>query len=231
MSANLKVFCAGAVKAPLTVLAQTYERETGQSIQFTFGAAGSLQARVVAGEPVDIVILTRPALSQLESDGKLRPGTIADLGRVGVGIAVRADAPSPDVSTPDALRKTLIAAKSLSYGDPAMGDSSGIHFASVLTRLNIAREIDAKTILAPAGLGVVELVENGSVEMGATQASVILARKGVKLAGLLPADAQHITTYSVAIVAAAAAVDAAERFVAGLTTASARATFAKAGFD
>ncbi|HSN40378.1 MAG TPA: substrate-binding domain-containing protein [Burkholderiales bacterium] len=231
MEATLKVLCAGAVKSAIMDFAQTFERDTGHSPQFTFGTVGGLQAKVMAGEPADVLILTRPALEQMARQGKVRGETIVDLGRVGVGIAVRGDAILPDVSTPDALRQALIAAKSLAYGDPAKGDSSGIHFAQVLERLGIAREINTKTVLAPVGLAVAELVEKGEAEMGATQASVIVARKGIRLAGLLPASLQHITTYSAGVAANAASAGTAQRFVSHLTTPSAKSKFGKAGFD
>lgn len=231
METTLSVFCAGAVKSAVVDFASGFERDTGHRVQFAFGTVGSLQAKAAAGGAVDVLILTRPALEQMESKGEVLAETIVDLGRVGVGIAVRGDAPVPDVSTPEALRKSLIAAKSLAYGDPAKGDSSGIHFAAVLKRLDIAREINMKAVLAPVGLAVAELVETGDVEMGATQASVILARKTVKLAGLLPASLQHITTYAAAVAANAASVEAAKRFVDYLTTPAAKSNFAKAGFD
>lgn len=231
MAAKLKVFCAGAVKSAITDVAQAFEHDTAHSLQFVFGAVGGLQDRVMSGEPADILILTRPVLERMASEGRVSGETIIDLGRVGVGIAVRGDAPLPDVSTPEALRKALIAAKSLAYGDPAKGDSSGIHFATVLERLSIAREIHAKAVLAPAGLAVAELVEKGEAEMGATQASVIAANRGIRLAGLLPESLQHVTTYSAAVTADAVSVEAAKRFVSYLTTSLVKLKFEKAGFD
>jgi molybdate transport system substrate-binding protein len=231
MAAKLKVFCAGAVKSAIMDVAQAFERDTAHSLQFIFGAVGGLQDRVMNGEPADVLILTRPALERMASQGRVSGETIIDLGRVGVGIAVRGDAPLPDVSTPEALRKALIAAKSLAYGDPAKGDSSGIHFATVLERLGIAREIHAKAVLAPAGLAVAELVEKGEVEMGATQASVIAANKGIRLAGLLPASLQHITTYSAAVTGDTVSAEAARLFVSYLSSPLAKSKFGQAAFD
>lgn len=230
MGATLQVFCAGAVKPAILEFVPPFERATGRALQFTFGPVGSLQARVLAGEPADVLILARPALEQLSSRGKMLPETLVDLGRVGIGIAVRRAAATPDIATPEALRQTLLAAKSLAYGDPAKGDSSGIHFAKVLEELGIAREVRAKAVLAPLGLAVAALVDDGEVEMGVTQASVIVARKGIKLAGLLPAGLQHTTTYSAAVAADAAAAEAAKNFVHFLSTPLARLSFAAAGF-
>jgi molybdate transport system substrate-binding protein len=146
-------------------------------------------------------------------------------------VAVRADAAVPDVSTPHALRSSLLAAKSLAYGDPAKGDSSGIHFAKVLERLELGKAVGAKTVLAPLGLAVAELVESGEVEMGVTRASVILACKGTKLAGLLPAELQHATTYAAAMMAGSGRADEAKRFLAHIASPAAKSTFKMAGFD
>lgn len=110
-----------------------------------------------------------------------------------------------------------------------MGDSSGVHFANVLERLGIALQVRVKTVLAPAGLAVAELVRQGDVALGATQASVISACDGITLVGLLPPDLQHITTYSSGIMRHAASPEAAKLFVAYLNTPSARASFDKAG--
>lgn len=228
MAATLKVFCAGAVKSPVMKLAQAFERNTGCKLDFTFGAVGGLQAKASAGEPADVLILARPALDGL-APRVVCAETIVDLGSVGVGIAVHGSAPAPDVSTPEALRVALMAAKSLTYGDPAKGDSSGIHFAAVVDRLGIAGELRSKTVLAPLGLAVAQLVESGEVEMGATQATVILAHEGIRLAGLLPPSLQHLTTYSAAVTVGTSAADAAQRFVGCFTTSAAKSTFDKAG--
>ena len=226
-----RVFCAGAVKAAMMQLAPEFENEAGERLQFSFGAVGSLKARVLAGEPVDVLILSRPALEQLERDGKLLAHAISDLGRVGVGIAVRAGAALPALSTPQALRASLLAAASISYGDPASGDSSGVHFARVLERLAIQEQVEARTLLAASGLAVAALVQQGKAQLGATQASVISSCEGIALAGLLPPALQPITTYSSGIAAHATTCDAARRFLAYLGTACARSRLDQAGIQ
>jgi molybdate transport system substrate-binding protein len=231
MRAALEVLCAGAVKSAIAELVRDFECETGHALTFTYGPVGSLRARIAAGEPADVAILTRPALEEMQRQGRVLAGTIADLGRVGVAIAVREGAAAPDVSTPEALRDALLGAASIAYGDPAKGDSSGIHFAHVLDRLGIAAAVREKTAFAPLGLAVAERVASGEAQLGATQASVILACKGVQLAGMLPARLQHITTYSAAVVAQAESVDAAKRFVSFLTSPAARSRLAISGFD
>ena len=229
MAKTINVLCAGAVKSPVTAIAQGFEENTGNKVGLTFGPVGALKAKLLAGEPADIVILSRPVLEQLVQEGKLLGQTISELGRVGVGITVRSSTVLPDVSTPDALRRVLLAAKSIAYGDPAKGDSSGVHFASVLKRLGIEHEVKERSVLAAAGLAVAELVKTGEVAIGATQATVISACEGVLLAGLLPADLQHITTYALALVADEVSSDTAAAFAAYMNTSSAKAQLERAG--
>lgn len=231
MSTAINVFCAGAVRPAMMMLVAGFEQETGHRLQFTYGAVGALKARILKGESADALILNRPALEQLKQVGKLLGGAISDLGQVGVGIAVQNNASLPDVSTPDALRETLLIATSISYGNPAMGDSSGVHFFDVLERLGISEQVRRKTILAPSGLAVAELVQQGKVELGATQASVISACDGITLVGLLPSSLQHITTYSAAVTADAASVEPARLFVDYLMDPLAKSKFRKAAFD
>jgi molybdate transport system substrate-binding protein len=227
----VKVFCAGAVKAALARLIREFEEKFSCELQFTFGTVGSLRSRMEAGETADVAILNRPAMQQLAQQGKVDGGVIADIGRVGVGVAVHDGAPLPDVSTADALRKTLLAAGSVAYGDPGKGDSSGIHFGKVLEQLGIADQIKSRVVLAPVGLAVVELLEKHEVELGATQASVILANKNVALAGLLPAGLQHFTTYSFGLMADSPRLSRARLFFDYLTAPSAKKHFEAAGFD
>jgi molybdate transport system substrate-binding protein len=231
MAATIQVFCAGAAKSAVVDLVPGFEKQSGHTLQFTYGTAGNLQARIEAGGPADMVIASFPAIEKLMQQNKLLKDTMADIGQVGVGIAVHQQMALPDVSTVDALRESLLSARSVAYGDPSKGDSSGVHFTHVLERLGIALEMSAKSVFAPLGLAVAEYVEQGKVELGATQASVILANKGVKLAGLLPASLQHITTYSLAVVAGSAAEQSARQFAAYLDTPVAKANFKAAGFE
>jgi molybdate transport system substrate-binding protein len=227
---TINVFCAGAVKSALTDLVHAFEQSSGHRVHCTFGSTGTLQSKVVAGERADIVLLNRSSVDELAHQGKVVANTIVDIGRVGVGIAVRANTELPDVSTPDALRASLRAARSIAFGDPAKGDSSGIHFSKVLEKLGIADEIRDKIVLAPLGLAVAESVDQGKVELGATQATVILACKGITLAGLLPPGLQHITTYALGVAADGGSLPIACDLADYLTAAAARSRFSAAGF-
>lgn len=139
--------------------------------------------------------MTDAAIDDLARKGIAATGTRTVLARVGIGVAVREGAALPDISTPEALKQTLLAAKSLVYVDPAKGGTSGIHFAGVLQRLGIAEAVKGKTTLLPGGY-VVELVAKGEIELGVHQISEILAVKGVRLVGPLPRELQKITIFT-----------------------------------
>jgi molybdate transport system substrate-binding protein len=225
----MHVFCAGAVKHAFLSAAAQFERDSGHSVSCTFAAVGTLLRQHADGEKADFLLLNRPALDGLLSQGKVL-APVFDVGTVGVGIAVRSGSARPDLASSDALRRALLDAPSLSYGDPAHGDSSGTHFSTVIARLGIADAVAGKTRLAPSGLAVAELVRDGHVHLGATQASVIAACSGVELAALLPAELQHFTTYACGCAAQADAPEAAQQLLDYLRTARARETFASSGF-
>lgn len=126
------------------------------------------------------------------------------IGAVSAGLAMRAGASTPKMATAEELRETLLAVRSISYGDPARGATAGIHFHGVLGRLGIAEAMMPKTVLVPFGVEAIEKVVKGGVEYAASQSSEILATPGVALAGLLPPPHHSSTTYVAAPTASAA---------------------------
>ncbi|WP_158215433.1 molybdate ABC transporter substrate-binding protein [Candidimonas nitroreducens] len=225
---QIEVFCAGAAKAALAAPAAEFEGRRGLKLNCTFGPAGGLKRKALAGERVHMFILSRPTLEELEQAGLVEPGTIFDIGTTGVGVVVRKGRPLPDVSSPAALRQALLGAGSLTYGDPAHGDSSGTHFSWVIEKLGIGPELAGKTVLARLGVEVVEKVAQGSVEMGATQSSIILASADVALAGMLPQGLQRLTTYAAGL--ATGSSEPAREFGEFLGSAETRAHFERMGF-
>jgi len=152
-----------------------------------------------------------------------------EIGKVGIGVAVREGAPLPDISTTDALRQALLNAESLVYADPAKGASSGIYFANLLQRLWIAEAVKEKTFLRPGGY-VVELVAEGKAEIGIHQITEILPVKGVTLVGPLPAEVQNITTYVAGISTTARQPEIAKQFLSFVTRPENAHLFKELGF-
>jgi molybdate transport system substrate-binding protein len=229
-AAEVKVLSAGAVRGIVTDLAEAFRQETGHTVTLTFGTVGVVRQKLTAGEPADVVIMTDAAIDEMAQKGAVIPGTRADLARTAIGVGVREGAPRPDIATPEALKQTLLGAKSLVYVDPAQGGTSGIHFASVLQRLGIAEAVKAKTLLVPGGYAA-EKVAQGEAELVVHQISEILPVKGVTLVGPLPKDLQKITVYSAGLAARSAAPEAARAFLAFLTRPAFKAKFAAAGLD
>jgi len=212
-AAEIKVISGGAFQQVLTALTAQYEKETGNKVDLTFKTVGQHMKLIQSGEEsFDVAILTPEAIDSLAKDGKVVPGSRADLAKVGVGVVVKAGAPMPDISTVDAFKKTLLAAKTVAYIDPAAGGSSGIYVGKLLERLGIAKEVNAKAVLVHGG-AVADHIADGEAELGVHQISEILAVPGVVLVGPLPAEIQNYTIYAAGVGAAAKDAAAASGFV------------------
>jgi molybdate transport system substrate-binding protein len=228
-AAELTVFVPGAVRAVVTPLAEAWAKAHGDTIKWFAGTAGATEKRAAAGEPFDVVITTAKGIDELTKAGKVAAGSRADLGSMGVGVAVRAGAPKPDISTPEAFKKSMLAAKSLMYADPALGGQSGIHTAKVFAQLGISEQLKPKTVLLPGAPEGLKRVAAGEIDVGLGQISEILAAKGVTLVGPFPPALQQSLTFSAGI---APKADAAARgLVSELTGPAARERFRAAGFD
>lgn len=229
-AAEIKVLSAGAVKGIVTELAETFRQETGHTIVLTSGTAGEIRQKVTAGDPADVIFVTDTVLEQLAAARLIVADTRVDIARTGVGVAVRTGAPLPDISTPEAFKRTVLAAKSIVHTDPARGATSGIHVAGVLQRLGIADAVKDKTVLWPGGYAA-EALLTGQADLCIHQISEILPVKGVTLVGPLPRELQKITTYSAALSTRAAAPDAGRAFIAYVARPSFKTKFAAAGLN
>jgi molybdate transport system substrate-binding protein len=197
-AADLKVISAGAVRGLIAEIIDDYSRQTGQKFDFTIGTTGQLRNIIASGQPADLIIVSVPLMGELEGTGKLMPGSRADLGRVGIGVAVREGAAAPDVSTPDALKRALVAARSVAYTNPAEGGTSGIYFAGLADRFGIGDAIRKKATLTRGGREAAIEVAQGRAEMAIVFISEAMAVKGIKLAGPLPPPVQDYSAYAAA---------------------------------
>ncbi len=227
--AEIRVLSAGAAKTAVTELAQAFHAHTGDKAVLAFATVGAIKDKLAAGETPDVVIVSREAAEELERDGRVVPGVKIDLGQVRVGLAVKEGAPLPDISTPEALKKALLAARSVAYVDPAKGGTSGIHFARVLEQLGIAGQVKDKARLVPGG-SVADLVARGEAEFGVQQIPELEGVPGVQVVGPLPESLQKITTYTGCIVPHTPVPQEATRFLRFLAGSAGRARFAAAGF-
>jgi len=216
---ELHVLSGGAAKSLVEPMAASFP---GGKVDVQFQPMGKLFESLAQGANVDMVIVTEEMLPRLQ--GRAQPGARA-IARVGIGVAVNEKAPSPDISTVEAFKRTLLAAKSVVYIDPKVG-TSGKHVAEVLERLGIAREVNAKAKLGSGGY-IVEPVGKGEIELGIHQVSEIMPVKGVKLVGELPRELQKYTVYVAVPVRSSPTVLA---FIDHLTGPQAKARLAQAGY-
>lgn len=229
-AAEIHVLCAGAARGSVVPLIEPFQRETGHSINFSYGTAGQILAKLKEGQRPDVVIVTTPVIADLEKAGTVEAGSATPLGRTAIGVAVAEGAPLPDISSADALRRALLAARAVAYIDPAVGGTSGKHFAAVLARLGIENEIKAKAVLVPGGYAA-ERVAKGEADLVVHQISEILPVKGVKLVGPLPAELQLYTTYTAGLINGTPNASAAQAWIRYLSGPAGRKSFADRGLE
>jgi molybdate transport system substrate-binding protein len=225
MADEIKVISGGAARSFVEPMAREF---TGHEVKIDWQPMGKLLQSLAAGQPADMVIVTSEVLEQLENQGRLERGKGKPIARVGIGVAVRENAPSPDISTPEAFKRALLAAKSIVYIDPKTG-TSGKHVAEILSRLGIADEVNRKATLAQGGY-IVEPVGRGEIELGIHQISEILPVKGVKLVGELPRELQKYTVYVAAPVSSSGKISLVNDFIRHLGGPQARSRLAQAGY-
>src|SRR5919112_3113219 len=190
MVAEIKLLSASALHPAIDALIPDFEKSSGYKVTVAYGTAGAVADRVQKGEAADIVISSVPMIDRLQAQGKVVAGDRVIIAKVGVGVFVRKGAAKPDISSADAFKRSMLAARSIAYPDPAGGGASGIYVASLLERLGIAVEMKPKTKLFPPSEVLYASVASGDVEIGFNQISEILAQPTIELAGPLPAPIQ-----------------------------------------
>ena len=197
-AADIRVLTAGAFKPVLLSQVAAFEQQSGHRLSVDNDTAGELLKRVRSGEAFDLLILTQGGLEQLGRTGEVRTEGIVPLARVGIGIAVKAGQPAPDVSSVEALRKSLLATRALSYMDPAGGSTSGAFLTGLFERMGIAQALRPKSVLVRAGLSAERLL-SGEADIAIQQLSELIVVPGATVIGMLPAEVQNFTVYSGAV--------------------------------
>jgi molybdate transport system substrate-binding protein len=228
-AAELKVLSTVALTPALDELKPKFE-STGNKLTIVYSTIAELKKKIDGGETADVIILSRPILDDLVSQGKVTQGSIANIGASYVAVGVRAGVSPPDISTPEKLKAALLATKSISYADPAKGGASGVYFAKVLDRLGIADQMKAKTVLVPnAQAG--ELVAKGETEMGVAQASEIAAVPGTQVVGPLPGDLNNRIVFAVGVGSTSQNSEAAKALIELLASPTGAAVLKSKGMD
>jgi molybdate transport system substrate-binding protein len=230
-AAELKLFVGGAMAEPIRKLSVDFGRGAGHQIDFKTDTTGALQSRLRAGEKADVIVATAAGIDVLAKENRIVPGTRVELARGLVGIAMRAGAKAPDLSSQEAFKKAVLAAKSISYVDPKAGGTSGTYLAGLFEKMGIAEEIRKKTVLRNQGAEVADAVAKGEAELGMTFVSELIPNKGIRIAGTLPDAIQLPTVYAAAILTVASSLEAARAFVDSLKTPASAAVIKDAGLE
>ena len=229
-AAELKVLVGGAYDQVFQALLPSYEKASGNTVTSEQGPAGTLKKRVESGEAFDIAIITPAVMEGLIKGGKLDGQGYARVANVGVGVGVKEGAPKPDISSVEALKRALLAAKAVAYTDPATGATSGTFVDGLLVRLGIADQVRPKAKLKRGGHAG-DFVASGEADIVLQQASEIVPVKGVVLVGPLPAEVQNTTTYAAAVSSQSQHKDAARALIAALTGSAAAEVLKAKGME
>jgi molybdate transport system substrate-binding protein len=226
---DVVVFSAGAVKPVLSELAPRWQAASGHRVIVTFLTAGELRRKLAEGGLADLVILPLENFAAIESAGVTVAASRRNLGAVGIGVAVKAGAPLPDLSSEAGVSRALQQAKSVTYMDPQRG-TSGKHMDEVvLPRLGLRDAVRAKVVLGEGGM-IAEKVARGEVEIAFQQMTELLPVAGVQIAGVLPPSLQKTTVYAGAVMVGADAAGHAQELLAWLTSAEIQPLFVAKGF-
>jgi molybdate transport system substrate-binding protein len=231
-AAEIDALITTAMEAAIDELVPSYERESGDAVRVSYGPSGGVARRFIGGEPADVIIIDSGALDELIKQRKVLPER-TDVARTGIGIAVRKGAPKPDVSTPEALKRALLAAKSVAHTAPAGGGITAAHIMKLFERLGIAAEVTPKVKLAAGGPNgrVSVLVSSGEAEIGLQQVSELMSNPEVEVIGMLPAELQQITVYSAGVSASAKQPSAGRELIRFLAAPAAMAIYKIKGLE
>jgi len=231
-AAEVRVMISGGLTAAFDALAPEYERQTGNKLLVAYGpsmgtTANAIPVRLERGEPADVLIMVGYALADLARKGKVAPGSQIDLVKSTIGAAVKAGAPKPDISSADALKRTLLAAKTVAYSDSA----SGVYISTeMFKKLGIEEEMKGKARQIPA-TPVGEIVARGDAELGFQQLSELKPVQGIEIIGPLPAELQKVTVFSAGIAAASKEPEAGKTLIRFLASPAASAEIVKSGME
>lgn len=226
-SNEIRVISSAAIKEPYLELVQQFEKISGHKVVTVWSGTADIMKRVKAGESADIIIVGATSIDELIQLGKVVFGSRVTLMKSGIGVAVRQSAPRPDISSGDALKRTLLSAKSVGYSN----GPSGVYVDGLLQRMGIADELKPKLKQPPSGASMGEMIARGEVEIGFQQVSELIHVTGIDFLGPLPPDIQHITVFSSGIHVSAKEPGPAKELVTFLRSPTAAPVIKKNGME
>jgi len=230
-AAEVKVFSTTGIKSVLEELVPKFEQATGHKLTITWSTAALLTKRVQAGEQADALILIKSNVETLLKEGKVAPGTDALFAKSIFAVGVKAGAPKPDISTPEAFKNALLAARGISYSNPASGGASGVYIAKQIEKMGIADQLKDKTKFPPSGGFSGTLLIGGEADIAIQSKPELLSVNGVEVVGPLPGDLAFTVVYAASVQSGAASSDAAKALVKFLESPEAQTVFRAKGYD
>ena len=185
LAAEITLIAPGGIRAAVEQMIPAFEKKTGHKVKATFGSGLGTKAQVAKGDPFDVPIV-QPPYPEVVSSGNVVAKSETPLAHVSIGIAVRPGMKHPDISTPEAVKKTLLSAQSISYPNPAGGAAAGVAFEETMKKLGIYDQMKPKIKLAQGGAGAMKMLAESQVEIGLTFVSEIITEPGVEVVGPLP---------------------------------------------
>jgi molybdate transport system substrate-binding protein len=229
-AAEVKVLASNSVRTMLEDIAPLFERASGHKVTLGFGTSSQVAKRVLSGEAADLLVVTPDVVDELTKAGKLAPGSSVAIARSLMGVGIRAGAPRPDISTPAALKATLLAVKAVTFSDPGTGAASGVHTVKIFERLGIADEMKPKYRLGD-GTSSGRMVVSGEADLAIWQISAMKPVKGLEVVGPLPAELQLTTHLSAVPGTGAASPEAAKALIGFFGSAEAAAVMRARGLE
>jgi molybdate transport system substrate-binding protein len=226
-AAEIRLLASAAVKEFVVELIPAFEASSGHRVTPSWAGTEAITRRVNGGEVADVVLVAARNIDTLISEGKLVAGSRVDVARSGIGVAVRAGLPRPDISSGEAVKQAVLSARSVAYSS----GPSGFYIAELFKRMGIADQIKDKVKQTPSGVQVGEVVARGEADLGFQQVSELLHLKGIEYLGPLPAGIQHITVFSAGLHVSAPGPEAARAFLGFLRAAEAAPAIRKAGME
>jgi molybdate transport system substrate-binding protein len=226
-AAEIKLIAANALKEAVLKLVPEFEKASGHQVTMLWGGSEGITKRVTDGEVVDVVLIAAPNIDRLIADGKLGKGSRKDMAKSGIGVAVRKGLPKPDISSSEAIKNAVLAAKSVAYSS----GRSGFYLANLFQKMGITDQIKDKVKQPPSGVQVGQLLARGEADLGFQQVSELLHVKGIDYLGPLPAEIQEITLYSAGLHSASKVPEAGKALMQFLSGPKAGTIIKKIGME
>jgi molybdate transport system substrate-binding protein len=233
MPTAIRLVATTALKTSIDDLVSEFERTSGHKIDASYGPSTRIAKQVAEGEPNDVTIVTGDLIGSLIKQGRIVPGTRADIARSAMALAVQKGAPRPDISTAEKFKQALLAAKSLGMSNPVGGGTSGAVLAAAFERVGIAEQMKPKLMFGPGGpAGLIgNFLVRKEVEVGIQQMPELMAVPGIDIVGPLPPGIQQVSVFAAGISSAAKNADGGKALIAFLGTAGAVAVIKSRGME